>query len=133
MQYQCRFHLYTRAQLVIILTGNVVVVEIDYLFMACFFQESLSSLLSSFALAGEESLFLQKFILSVVDPQSKPTQTLQAFVNSLSGYFKVIQSSKTKSMNNLAFVFCCWEILVKHLWLFKKYWYYFRQVWKNFT
>ena len=79
-------------------------VEIDYLFMACFFQESLSSLLSSFALAGEESLFLQKFILSVVDPQSKPTQTLQAFVNSLSGYFKVIQSSKTKSMNNLALI-----------------------------
>nr|XP_058958465.1 gamma-tubulin complex component 5-like [Pocillopora verrucosa] len=54
--------------------------------------ESLSSLLSSFALAGEESLFLQKFILSVVDPQSKPTQTLQAFVNSLSGYFKEFKS-----------------------------------------
>lgn len=104
MQYQCRFHLCTRAQLVIILTGNVVVVEIDYLFMACFSQESLSSLLSSFALAGEESLFLQKFILSVVDPQSKPTQTLQAFVNSLSGYFKVIQSSKTNSMNHLALI-----------------------------
>ncbi|PFX28169.1 Gamma-tubulin complex component 5 [Stylophora pistillata] len=51
--------------------------------------ESLSSLLSSFALAGEESLSLQTFILSFVDPQSKPTQTLQAFVNALSGYFKV--------------------------------------------
>ena len=93
-----------RAQLVIILTGNVVLVEIGYLFMSCSFQESLSSLLSSFALAGEESLFLQKFILSVVDPQSKPTQTLQAFVNSLSGYFKVIQSSKTNSMNHLALI-----------------------------
>ena len=93
-----------RAQLVIIPTGNVVLVEIGYLFMSCSFQESLSSLLSSFALAGEESLFLQKFILSVVDPQSKPTQTLQAFVNSLSGYFKVIQSSKTKSMNHLALI-----------------------------
>lgn len=54
--------------------------------------ESLSSLLSSFALAGEESLSLQRFILSFVDPQSKPTQTLQAFVNALSGYFKEFKS-----------------------------------------
>ncbi|KAJ7388641.1 Gamma-tubulin complex component 5 [Desmophyllum pertusum] len=39
--------------------------------------ECLFSLLSTFAVAGQQSLSLQKFVLSVLDPQTESTQTLQ--------------------------------------------------------
>ncbi|KAL9962926.1 hypothetical protein ACROYT_G032081 [Oculina patagonica] len=50
--------------------------------------ECLSSLLSTFAVAGQQSFSLQKFVSSVLDPDNKSTQTLQAFANALSCYFK---------------------------------------------
>lgn len=56
---------------------------------AFYHQECLSSLLSSFATAGQQIISLQKFVSSVLDPETKSTQTLQAFANALSCYFEV--------------------------------------------
>jgi len=52
-------------------------------------QESLTILLTSFATAGQQIVSLRKFVSSVLDPETKSTQTLQAFANALSCYFEV--------------------------------------------
>jgi len=56
---------------------------------AFYHQEGLSILLSSFATAGQQVLSLRKFVSSVLDPETKSTQTSQAFANALSCYFEV--------------------------------------------
>ena len=58
-----------------------------------FHQEGLSILLSSFATAGQQIFSLRKFVSSVLDPETKSTQTLQAFANALTCYFEVSTDS----------------------------------------
>ncbi|XP_068734971.1 gamma-tubulin complex component 5-like isoform X2 [Montipora capricornis] len=50
--------------------------------------ESLASLLSSFLEAGQQCHLLQRFVSSVLNPQSESTQTSQAFASALSCHFK---------------------------------------------
>ncbi|XP_074608331.1 gamma-tubulin complex component 5-like isoform X2 [Acropora palmata] len=63
--------------------------------------ESLSSLLSSFLVAGQQSLSLQRFASSVLDPQSESTQTLQAFASALFSYFRDFKAFLSSIENDI--------------------------------
>lgn len=69
-------------------------------------QEGLSVLLSSFAMAGQQIFSLRKFVSSVLDPETKSTQTLQAFANALSCYFEVSthMTDQTKIFQETTFI-----------------------------
>lgn len=76
-------------------------------------QEGLSIILSSFAMAGQQIVSLQKFVSSVLDPETKSTQTLQAFANALSCYFEVGRdmADQTKIFQETSFIDPHFQIL----------------------
>lgn len=93
-----------------------VISQFNMFIITFYYQECLSSLLSTFAVAGKQSLSLQKFVSSVLDPDNKSTQTFQAFANALSCYFKVLHTWRAVQMNIFQVILTFFIFKVLNFW-----------------